>query len=114
MHLFGGCGVDGTIHADHAAEGRDRIAFERAFVGLGQGLAGRGAARVGVLDDGADGLIEFLREIPGGLQIDDVVVGKLLALQLAGVGDAGAGAVGVHCGLLVRVFAVAQVESLVE
>jgi len=39
-----------------------------------------------MLDDGADGgiiWIEFLSEIPGGLQVDDVVVGKFLALKLA-------------------------------
>ena len=61
-----------------------------------------------------DGLFEFLGEVPRGLQVDDVVVGKFLALELAGVGDAYAGAVGVHGGFLVRIFAVAQVESFVE
>ena len=30
-----------------------------------------------------DRLVEFLREIPRRLQVDDVVVGKFLALQLA-------------------------------
>ena len=72
---------------------------------------------IGVLDDGADGglvRIEFLGEIPGGLQVDDVVVGKFFALKLAGVGHACAGAVGIHGRLLVRVFAVAQVEGFLE
>ena len=114
VHFLGGFGVDGAIHADHAAEGGDGIAFQSALVGFGESLARGGAAGIGVLDDGADWLRKFLREIPGGLQIDDVVVGKFLALELAGVGDALAGAVGVHGGFLVRVFAVAQVESFVE
>ena len=114
VHFFGGFGVDGTIDADHAAEGRDGIAFEGALVGFGESLPGRGAAGIGVLDDRDDGLVEFLGEIPRGLQVDDVVVGKFLALELVGIGHADAGAVGVHGGFLVRIFAVAQVESFVE
>src|SRR5579863_5999570 len=114
MHFFGGIGVDGAIHADYSAEGGDGITFEGALVGFGESLAGGGAAGVGVLDDGADRLIEFLCEIPGGLQVDDVVVGEFLALELTGVGHAGAGAVGVHGGPLMGVFAVAQVEGFLE
>ncbi len=57
---------------------------------------------------------KLLGEVPGGLQVDDVVVGKFLALELAGIGNAFARAVGIHGGLLVRVFAVAQVEGFVE
>ena len=72
-----------------------------------------------MFDDGADRsmearLVEFLCEIPGGLQVDDVVVGEFLALQLKGIGNARIRAVRVHRGLLVRIFAVAQVELFVK
>ena len=67
-----------------------------------------------MLDDGADGFVKFLGEIPCGLQIDDVVVGEFFALELSGVGDADSRAVGIHGGFLVRIFTVAQVESFVE
>ncbi len=54
------------------------------------------------------GLVEFLRELPAGVEVDEVVVAELLALELLGAGDAGAGSVGVEGGALVGVFAVAQ------
>src|SRR5712691_8661783 len=119
MHVFGGFGVDRTVHADYAAESGDGIAFESALVGLRESLAGGRAAGVGVLDDGADGFVEvvlvkFLCPVPGRLHIDEVVVGKFLALNLAGIGDASAVAVGIHRGLLVGVFAVAQVERFLK
>ena len=80
---LGSCRVDRAIHADHSAKRRHRIAFERLLVSLGERLAGSGSARIGVLDDGADWLVELLRQIPRRLQIDNIVVGKLFALQLA-------------------------------
>ena len=80
--------VDRAIDADHAAESRDWIAFQGSLVRFGESLAGGSAARVGVFDDGDDGLFELLREIPRGLQVDDVVVGEFLALKLAAIGDA--------------------------
>ncbi len=54
------------------------------------------------------GSVELACELPAGVEIDEVVVGELLALQLPGARDAGARAVGVERRLLVRVFAVAQ------
>src|SRR6266704_501639 len=50
----------------------------------------------------------------GGLQVGDVVVGKFLALQLAGVGYTHAGAVGVHCGFLVGILAVAEIHGFLK
>ena len=47
-------------------------------------------------------------ELPAGVEIDEVVVGELLALKLRGSGDAGSGAVDVKRGGLVRIFAIAQ------
>ena len=43
------------------------IALQGAHVGFAESGSGSGAAGVGVLDDGADGLGEFLREVPRGL-----------------------------------------------
>jgi hypothetical protein len=61
-----------------------------------------------VLDDDDGGLVELLRQLPAGVQIDEVVEAEFLALQLASAGDAQAGAVGIERGALVGVFAVAQ------
>jgi len=119
VHFFGGFGVDGTVHTDHAAERGDGIAFESALVGFGESFAGGCAAGIGVLDDGADRFVEFrfikfLGEIPGGLQVDDVIEGKFFSLNLAGIGHADGGAVRIHGGLLMRIFTVAQVEGFLE
>ena len=114
MHLFGGFAVDRAIDPDHAAESRDRITFQSEFEGLCQCPACGRATGIGVLDDGANGFVEFLCKIPGGLQINNVVVGELLALQLAGVGDTRARPIGVHGGLLMGILPVAQVERLLE
>ena len=68
-----------------------------------------------MLDNGADRLVELLRQIPRGLQVDNVVVGKLFALQLARIGNAlPARGVGVHRGLLVRILSVAQVHHFLK
>src|SRR5260370_41471347 len=103
-----------TVHADDASEGRERGAFQRSPISLSESLASPCAARVRVLNDGADGLVEFLCEIPRGLQIDDVVVGKLFALKLAGIRHSRSRTVGVHRRFLVRVLAVAEIESLLK
>ena len=67
-----------------------------------------------MFDDGAHRFLEFLGEIPGGLQIDDVVIRKLFALHLMRIGHACAGTVRVHRRFLVRVLAVAQVQDFLE
>ncbi len=89
-HLFRGVGVDLAIHADDAAESRDRIGLERAQdrrragrppVAVPQGLVCLMMAQAGAANSCAS--------VPGGFEIDEVVVAELLAVQLAGVGDAG-------------------------
>ncbi len=60
------------------------------------------------------GSVNSWAKIPCRLQIDDVVVAELLALELAAVGHALAAAVGVERRLLVRVLAIAEIEGLVE
>ena len=52
--------------------------------------------------------MELLRQLPAGVQIDEVVEAEFLALELGGAGDAQARAVGVKRGALVGIFAVAQ------
>src|SRR6266576_2406608 len=113
-HFRRGGSVYRTIYADYASEGRNGVTFESAYIGFAKSLAGCHAAWVGVLDDGAYRLIEILREIPSRLQVDDVVVGEFLALELARIGYAHAGAVGIHCGLLVRVLPVAEVHRFLK
>ncbi len=58
------------------------------------------------------GSLKLLHQLPGGIQIDQVVVAKLFALKLLRGGDAGAGAVPIERRPLVRVFPVAQVGGL--
>ena len=106
--FFGGVAVDFAVDADDAAEGGDGVAGEGLLVGLEDGCAGGRAAGVGVLDDDDGGLVEFLGQLPAGVEIDEVVEAEFLALELGCAGDAEAGAVGVEGGALVGVFAVAQ------
>ena len=96
------------VGRDHAAERRDRVARVRLAVGLGDVGAGRDAARVGVLDDRHGRLVEVVGRPAGGVGVDVVVVGHLLAVQLLGCGQAGPRQCGVERGRLVRVLAVAQ------
>ena len=88
---------------------------ERLAIGLRQVGAFGHAARIGVLDDGAGGRarrIEFGDAFERRVGIVDVVVGELLALNLARRGDAEAGVAGaVEGGALVRVFAVAHASA---
>ena len=62
-----------------------------------------------MFDDDAGRGLEFGDQLIGGVGVGDVVVAQFLALQLAGVGDAGAGvACAVEGPRLVRVLAIAQ------
>ena len=65
---------------------------------------GADAAGVGVLEDGDGGLGEFLDELGGGGDIEDVVEGEFLAVELLEV----LVEIAVEGGLLVGVFAVAE------
>ena len=105
-------GVDRVIDADDAAEGGDGVGGEGFFVGLEDGMAGGGSAGVGVLDDGDGRFVEFFNEGPAGIEVDEIVVAEFFALELAGVGYAQAGAVGVKGGALVGVLAVAEAGGL--
>ena len=77
-------------------------------------MLGRCAGGVRMFNNRADWLVEFLGQVPGGLHVNDIVVRKFLALNLAAVGHTCARAVGVHGGFLVGIFSVAQVHDLLE
>ena len=75
------CCVDLAVIADHAAEGRNRIARERALISGRLGIAQTHAARVGVLDDGAAHAFEIMREFGGGGGVQQIVEREFLASQ---------------------------------
>ena len=109
---LGGGGVERAVERDDAAERADRVAGERLVPGLAQARADRGAARVGVLDDRDRRLGEFGDQLVGGVGVGVVVVGQLLALDLARGRDAGTVVAGaVERGALVRVLAVAGLRD---
>ena len=70
-------GVERAVQRDDAAEGRGLVAGKRLAIGVRQRLAGRHAARIGVLDDGDSRLrrIELADEFVRSVGIVDVVVG---------------------------------------
>ncbi len=107
-----GLGVERPVQRDDSAEGGNRIAGERLLVSVEQRAAFGDAAGIGVLDDddGRRALgIELGDALIGRVGVVDVVVGELLALQLARAGDAEAP---IHSRierrLLVRVLAISQ------
>ncbi len=79
---------------------------------------GRHAARVGVLDGHGDGLAELLHQLEGGVGVDDVVERELLPLELRRLGDGrlrpDVAGLAIEGGLLMRVFAVAEILRLDE
>ncbi len=113
-HLGSGVAIDRAIDADHSAERRHRIALQRPLVSLDQRGRYSCAAGIGVLDDGADNLVELLRQVPRRLQIDDIVVAELFALELLAIRYSLTRAVGIERGLLMRILAVAQIEGFSE
>ncbi len=110
-------GVDGPVERDDAAERAQRVALERGAVGAREVGGDGGAARVVVLDDHAGGRVaEVAQEGAGRVEVEDVVVGDLLAVVLADLREhVGARAdLGVVGAALVRVLAVRQVRDLLE
>ena len=77
------------VDRDHAAERGDRVALVRLAVRLGDVGTDGDAARVGVLDDRDRGLVEVVRRPAGRVGVDVVVVGHLLAVQLARLREPG-------------------------
>ncbi len=101
-----------AVDRHDAAEGRDRVALQGALVGALQVGPQSHAAGVGVLDDrhGRDGGgVELGHQFIGRVGVADVVEAELLALQLAGGGDARPRhARAIEGGRLMRVLAVSH------
>ena len=72
--------VERPIKRQHASKRGDWVSFERFTIAFDERILLGASARIGVLDDGRSWLMEFLNQLPGGIEIHQVVVGKLLAL----------------------------------
>ena len=73
--------IDRPIERDDAAEGGEAVRFAGAHVRIDRGAADCGAARVRVLDDRRRRLVEFEDDAQRGVEIEQVRVRQLLALQ---------------------------------
>ena len=85
-----GVGIDRPVEREDAAERGLRVALVGVAERLGERGGDRGPARVVVLDDDRRRLGELADEVQGRVEVEDVVVAQLLAVQLLGGGDAGA------------------------
>ena len=102
---------DLAVCRDDSTVGALRVACEGLVEGRNHACGSGRPARVLVLQDDHGGLVELAHERPAGVGVEDVVVGKLLAVELLGVHEAVlALEVGqtVEGGFLMRVLAVAQ------
>ncbi len=79
------------VEGDDTPEGRGGVTVVRPLVSVGEAARGGDAAGIGVLDDRGRRHRKILDQVPGGVDVDDVVVGELDSLELSGVGDALAG-----------------------
>ena len=108
--------VDHPVGADDPPVGRYGVALEGQPERLRQ-VDHRGqAARVAVLHDADGGRLEVAGDLPGGVQVEQVVEGEVLAGNLPRSADGGAalGGIGVEGAQLVRVLAIAQVRLLLD
>ena len=106
-----GC-VDRPIQSDDAAEGGERIGVARPRVGLGDVVAGRRAAGIGVLDHARRRLVELEHDARGGVEIEEIGERQLFALQDRRRAERGRRIEGVPRGRLMRVLAVAEIAEL--
>ena len=74
--------VDRTIGDDDATEGCGTVGCKGFLPSLGEVLIAADAARVGVLQDGDGRLLKFTDQAGGCRDIEDVVEGELLAMEL--------------------------------
>ncbi len=96
--------VERPIADDDAAEGRLLVGRESLEPRFAQVGVAPHAARVGVLEDRDGRLGEFLDQVGRGSDVEEVVIGKVLAVQLLEMFLESS----VERGGLVRIFAVAQ------
>ena len=109
--------IHGAVQGDNAAEGRNGVSGHRLSEGLGHVAVGCGrAAGIGVLDDDDAGQGEVGDDLPGGVAVHDVIVGKLLPLELPCIGEGRKPRVflPVEGGLLMGILPVTEVLRLGE
>ena len=82
VDFFSRCHVDGTVAHQHATEGRDGVASQSGEVSLFHGGTAGDAAGVVVLEDGEGRLVELTDEVEACVEVEQVVVRQLLAVQL--------------------------------
>ena len=106
MHFVRRGDIHGTVANEHPAECTGGVAGQCVHVGLFQRRTRGASASVVVLEDGERriGILEFLHQLHGGVDVQQVVVREGLAVKWLEQGIE----VAKELGLLVRVFTVAQ------
>jgi len=104
--------VDGSIEADDPAEGRKRVGVTGANVCVGGRAAGCGSARVRVLDNGRRGFVELEHDAGGRVEIEEIRVRQLLALQHFRRAERRPRIFAIPGGFLMRVLAVPEITKL--
>ena len=101
---------------NNAAKSALRVARERLVVSLGDRGGRSRTAGVLVLQDNHGRLVELASKRPARIGIENIVVGKLLAIELLGIHEAMRVGIGqaIERSALMRVFAIAQVLLLLE
>ena len=103
-------GVDRAVQTQHRAEGAQRVALHRPLQGRDQRIADSRAAGIVVLDHHRRRIGELADDRQGAVEIEEIVVGKLLAVQLPRGDHVGPVAVGpgIEGRLLMGILAVAE------
>src|SRR5882672_3660112 len=111
-----GRSVKAAIERDDPAEGGSGVRAIREAVRVGDALRQRNTARIGMLHDDAGRCLELPHALECGIAVRDIVVRKLLPLDLSRLRDRGAdGArIPVERRLLVGVLAIAQIALLTK
>jgi hypothetical protein len=109
VDFFGGGEVKGLVCGQNASKSRNSVGLVSLEVGFFYGGGGCHAASIGVLnDDKGCFAFELFYQVNSGIDIDQVVVGKLFAVKLLKEPFE----VAIIASLLVRVFAIAEASTL--
>ena len=105
-----------AIEGNDAAIRGGRVGAVGKRVGVPNAAAACGSAGIGMLHDDTTGTVELAHAFQRRVGVRDVVEGQFSSLNLLRLRDgcADGARVGVECGLLVRIFAVAQVKVLAK
>ena len=108
--------VDSPVKSNDAAERGSGIGRQCLFVCSKCRRVHTDAARIGVLDDDAGGLVKGFDTFPGCIRVSNVVVGQFLALQLSVVRNAPGcwRKIAVEGRFLMRIFSIPQVLDVDE